>query len=176
MERVLEIDASVEPALAAWLRKHERGLWRYLRLLGCKPDEAEDFCQDALLAGIAQQRRSGKAPSAAWLRTAARNFYWMELRRQSRRPDLRSLGDVDAVYERHAGDDGGDRYQEALHACLESLSPRSRLALELRYAEGCGREAIAARVGIGQHGVKSLLQRLRRTLQDCIQKRVSQDD
>src|SRR5690606_22335068 len=59
----------------------------WLRALGCDPGAAEEHCQDALLAGWQHGLASRSFVDASrWLRTAARNLWWMELRAQRRRP------------------------------------------------------------------------------------------
>jgi DNA-directed RNA polymerase specialized sigma24 family protein len=54
---------------------------------------------------------------------------------------------------------------------VRALGGRARRALQLAYAEGCGRDRIAAELGIKPNGVKTLLQRLRRVLADCVSRR-----
>lgn len=36
--------------MAGLVRAHQAGVWRYLRFLGCHPDEADDLTQETFLA------------------------------------------------------------------------------------------------------------------------------
>ena len=50
----MPIDASTAPARVsvteALVRRHQVGVWRYLRFLGCPPELADDLAQDTFLA------------------------------------------------------------------------------------------------------------------------------
>jgi hypothetical protein len=63
---------------AELVRKHQAGVWRYLRFLGCDEARADDLTQETFLAvlkGSFQQR--GEAETAAYLRTVARSRFLM---------------------------------------------------------------------------------------------------
>ena len=62
--------------------------------------------------------------------------------------------------------------QIAFDACLADLSPQARRALALRFADKLPRTELAARLGIGTHGAKSLLQRSYARLRLCIERRL----
>ncbi len=63
----------------------------------------------------------------------------------------------------------------ALRLCLRGLTPASRTALELRYTGGLDRRAIAERMAMTTHGIKSLLQRSYARLRVCMEMRLHHD-
>ena len=48
---------------------------------------------------------------------------------------------------------------------------RHNVTFDRTYRDGLGRAELGAELGIGEHGVRNLLQRLRATLRDCIERR-----
>ncbi len=154
---------------ARWIRDHETALWRYLRYLGCPHDRTPDLLQDAFLAGlshgVAGQTRER---AAAWLRTTARNLYFMELRAARSRPAMRSLERLDAEWH-ESTTAREDAFSDALVTCVERLEARSREAIDLRYRDGASRGEIATRLGLSEAGVKALLRRVRDWLRNCVE-------
>ena len=123
-----------------------------------------------MLAAVAAS--GPELPPLPWLLTTARNCLRMHLRKRGRR---REIADLDLLHEQwiaQARDDGGDAQRAALDDCLQKLSARARLVVELRYREGLPREAVAARVELQLEGVKSLLARARAALGECIRRRL----
>ena len=169
------IPSTLEPARrtdpAAFVARHQRGVLRWLRVLGCAPDRAEEHCQDALLAALHHgiDRRPTEV-AAKWLRTAARHAFWMELRAERRRPRVQDLDELEGAWLALRGDDdGGDGALAALRLCLEAAEPRDRELLERRYADNLSRTAMAAAFGIGDAGVKQALRRARTRMQQCVE-------
>jgi RNA polymerase sigma-70 factor (ECF subfamily) len=146
---------------------------RYLRFLGCDHDCVDDLAQDTLLAAVAAFGRG--RPPLPWLLTTARNCLRMHLRRRGRRREVADLDRLHECWHEQVQDDGGEAQKEALRACLRALPGRARQVVELRYREGLGREAIAARLGIGSEGVKSLLARVRAALGECMRRRLDNE-
>lgn len=151
--------------------QHRAALWRYLRVLGASPCDAEDLVQEAFL--VALRRPDFDATSAAavftFLRTTARQLW---LRSNKRTIDERQLQEADEIWDRRCGSGLGDDYVDALQRCVATLPERSQQLLQATYSEGDGRTATAARFGLGVDGVKSALRRLRTWLHDCITKRI----
>ena len=164
--------ASADPR-ADWIARHQGAIWRYLRYLGCERDAAEDLLHDTLLAGLRHgihHRPAGQA--RAWLRTTAKNLVSDRRRGAARRAVFASLELAEAIWQEQEGSPRRD----ALRECLLLLDGRSRRAVELRYGQGHGRAAIAGALGIGEEGVKSLLQRVRQLLRECIERRCGDED
>ena len=159
---------------AAWVRRHQRGAWRYLRFLGGEPAGLEDILQDALLAAVEKGVPDKPDPlAAAWLRATVRNLFLMKLRTERSRPAPRTLTDeaaVNAAFEHYAGRDGsGDEMASALRECLGHLAPRSRQAVDHFYGDGASRGQIAAELNLSVEGVKTLLRRVKDELRSCIE-------
>lgn len=148
-------------------------VWRHLRFLGAPSSAADDLVQETMMIWL-EKRASldpGRDP-APWLRGTARNLW----RRTCARPHPEVLGlddaQLEARWQQLQGEDAGTHRRAALAACLESLGPRGRRALALRYGEDASREAIAQALGIRAEGVKTLLRRLRDQLRRCVTERM----
>lgn len=160
-----------EPSLAdAFVRRHQVGLWRWLRVLGCTADRAEEHCQDAFLAALhLGVDRWAAGAASAWLRTAAKNLFLMQLRAERRRPRWTSLDDVEASWTAAGGEaDGGDAALRALDECLRALPPRDHDLVMRRYRDREPRAVTAQQLGIGEAGVKQALRRARERLRICL--------
>ncbi|MGB3965420.1 MAG: sigma-70 family RNA polymerase sigma factor [Planctomycetota bacterium] len=160
----------VDP-VAAFVRCHQLWLWRFLRVLGCRGLEAESVAQDALV--VALQRgveRGDEGSQRAFLRQTAKHL-WLHEQRADRRRAERHAAAGELAWQRELAADDGDGWLAALDLCLDELPERSRLALDRTYRDGLGRAELGAELGIGEHGVRSLLQRLRAALRACIERR-----
>ena len=105
----------------------------------------------------------------AWARAIAR-FEILRFYRDSKRD--RHVFDLDVAEMMLATADQvrrdpSDR-QESLRECLKKLPPPHRVVLWRRYDEGLSVKQIAAESGRSVDAIKSLLLRIRRTLEECI--------
>lgn len=158
--------------LEALIRRHQLGVWRYLRSLGAAPDVAEDVLQDTFLVAcrkLVDDR--GDAAAASFLRQTARQLLWRRRRDQGRR-ERRLLELADRQWQQDCGDDDGERWLLALRHCLQRLDGRPQLAVRMFYGEGRSRSDVAAALGMKETGLKTLLQRLRASLRQCIEQRL----
>jgi RNA polymerase sigma-70 factor, ECF subfamily len=157
------------------VKEHQQALLRYLRFLGCDENLACDLAQESFIALIEAdfEIREAKATSA-YLRTTARNFYFMWLRKTRREVRLPEEDVLEAAWHENEGDDEGARYKQALSNCLQQLTQRAQLALKLRYGESASREEISCAVGLEEEGTKTLLRRAKDKLRDCIRKQVGE--
>lgn len=153
---------------AVGLEEQRRCVWRYLRFVGCPRDAVDDLVQEVLLAGC-RAWPDGGMPTP-WLLATARNQLRKLWRARGRSRELVDVDRLDRMWREHVEQDGEPTLR-ALRACLGALPARSRQVLELRYRDGLGRDAIAARLGLAAEGVKSLLVRVREALRRCIQRR-----
>jgi RNA polymerase sigma-70 factor (ECF subfamily) len=162
--------------VAELVQLYQAGVWRYLRFLGCEPSLADDLTQETFLT-IHRSPFEQRSPQATgcYLRTVARNLFMAALRRSRREPAVEDLDRADEVWRRFAADDGGESYLEALRECVNALDGRARQAIELRYQDDRSRAEIAAKLDLGEEGVKALLRRTREVLRRCIEKRLGLD-
>lgn len=175
-----------EPALAAptdttndsMVRAHLAWVWRYLRMHGATPHEADDLAQEAFVVALRKHATELEpAATAAFLRRTAR-FLFLRRRRQGIF-EVSALDEfanaVDATWDRDCRDDRGDGMLAALRVCVEVLEGRMRRAVELSYGwagEGeASRARIASELGMTENGVKTLLQRVRQRLRECVTRR-----
>lgn len=149
-----------------------RQVVRYLRFLGCPRDSVEDLGQEAMLLGC---RRWPAGAPLPWLLVTARNLHRQHLRALGRRREIVDADRLHELWQRHV-EDGGDALRAALRSCLQGLPERSRRVLELRYGEDADRGSIAAALGMGEEGVKSLLMRVRAAVGECVRRRLRHDD
>lgn len=155
-----------------FVARHQRGVWRFLRVLGCAGLQAEAIAIDAMV--IALQRGVGERDeraAASFLRRTARHL-WLREQRAERRRARHHAEAAERWWARSLARDDGDAWLDALDRCREQLPPRSQQALERTYRDGVGRTELAAELGIGEHGVRNLLVRLRAALRDCMQRRL----
>jgi len=127
--------------------------------------EAEDVTQEAMLRlwKIAPDWQGGQAKVSTWLYRIASNLCVDRLRKkrgvgldQAPEPADQTPG---AEQQMMAADRG-----KALHAAMERLPERQRLALTLRHFQELPNPEIAAIMGTSTEAVESLLSRARRTL------------
>ena len=165
------MDEATDVPVRRFVQRHQTGLWRFLRLLGCDGLRAEEIAQDALVIALQRGQQDVPAERAArFLRRTARHLWWKE-QRADRRRQRHHAAAAERLWERELAADDGAGWLDALDRCLAELPPRSRLALDRTYRDGRGRAELAAELGIGEHGVRNLLQRLRQSLRDCIERR-----
>lgn len=169
--------AVADPAdAAALVHAHQGMVWRYLRLCGADPHEADDLMQDTFVAFLTGSRLLAELASPeGFLRGIARHLL-LAARRRSRcaPPTADWLAAVDhlAAADPHAF---ADERLPALQACLERLAPRARQALAWHHVEGMPRREVAARLELGDEGAKSLLERTRELLRDCVARRLTSE-
>lgn len=151
-----------------------RSLWRYLRMHGASPTEADDLVQEAFVVAL-QKDALGIDTAARWtfLQRTAR-FLFLRHRKAGRNGE-RLADAVDELWARDCGTDHADALVAATRACVEQLDGRARTAVEMSYGfdqTAQSRSAIATALGMQENGVKTLLQRVRKILRECIDRRL----
>lgn len=153
-------------------------LWRYLRMHGATPTEAEDLAQEAFV--LAVQKGALAAEPAAAMAFLQRSARFLFLRR--RKADARAHGiaaAVDELWQRDCADDDGDGLITAMRDCVDRLEARSRTAIAMSYGidgDEHSRAAIATALGLQENGVKTLLQRARQRLRECIDRKLGRQE
>lgn len=170
-EPTLTAMASQRPDPETFVRRHQQALWRYARGLGAPSDLAEDLVQEAFVTTLRRFRGGPDAAAFVFLRTTLRHL-WLRQRRDDRRREELLVEAADRLWERTQSDlDGGARWLDELRACTERLEGRAREALDRFYGRSQSRAEIAAAFGMVENGVKTLLQRARALLRDCMDRR-----
>lgn len=153
----------------ALIRRHQVGLWRYLRSLGVEANAADDLVQETFV--VAWKRGIGDhgvEATGVFLRRTARNLFLRRSRDGGRREAL-LVELADRQWANECAADDGEVWLEALDRCLDALQPRARDAVRRWY--GGDRSRVAADIGLEKNGLKTLLQRARGVLRDCIERK-----
>lgn len=158
---------------SAFVRKHQVGLWRFLRSAGCDAALAEELTQDALLVALRRDVATRQErTAAAFLRTTARNL-WMKRRHSDRRRAELLIDAAEQLWQSDAANDDGDQLLDALQRCVAELPERSRTAIARSYRDGASRQEMATDLNLTEHGVRNMMQRIRKALRECIERRIS---
>ena len=134
---------------------------------------AEDILQEVFLVASKQADSFVLGTDfAAWARAIAR-FKTMELLRARKRE--RATLSIEALAALEAVTPDVDEWQsqrDALHRCIEKLTPAQRQLTALAYGEGLTPAQIAERQAKAANVVHVLLSRLRRALRECVLSRL----
>jgi RNA polymerase sigma-70 factor, ECF subfamily len=156
---------------------HQRQLLGYLVTLVHDLHDAEDLLQQTAL--ILWRKFEEFAPDSDFCRWACRIAHLEAISflrtRQSKRARLSDellaeLAKERLEYARHY-----DCYRDLLQGCLEKLAPRDRELVRRCYAETGRIREIAPRMGRTADSVYHSLQRIRRSLLDCIERALSRE-
>ncbi len=152
------------------IETHQAGVWRYLRVLGCDPALADDLTQETFVRILERPFECiNETATAAYLRRTAHNLYISLKRKEGKFADVEQVEELAGEWSRWADHDNGEELLAALRECLQGLTDRARMALEMRFRDRQSRTAIAAALEITEHGAKNLMQRAKRQLRQCIE-------
>ena len=159
---------------AVLIKSHQTGVWRYLRALGCDPSLAEDLTQETFLK-VLQKPFDDYDPTAtaAYLRRVAHNLFVSVQRRAGRVIAVDDIQQFETAWCQWIKDGRGDDFLEALEDCFQRLTPRAKWALEMRFRDRMARAKIAENLKITEHGAKNLMQRAKKQLRDCVERKVN---
>lgn len=158
--------------LETLVRRHQVGVWRYLRALGAPVDVADDLLQETFLVAfdkLVEDR--GTAAVASFLRGCAKNLF-LRHRRDLGRREAALIEAADQLWHADCDADDGAGWLQALQQCLQQLDGRSSEVVKLFYRESRSRAEVASQLGLKETGLKTLLQRLRSGLRKCIETRM----
>lgn len=159
------------------IHEHQAGVWRYLRSLGCEASLADDLTQETFLSVLEKPfEYQCEAATGAYLRRVAHNLYVTAQRRNGRVRYIDDWEMFESAWERWVVDGRGESLLEALKNCVLQLTPRARWALEMRFRERRTRPGIAAALEITEHGAKNLMQRAKKQLRVCVDKKMAVED
>ena len=160
---------------ATLIARHQNGVWRYLRMLGCDASTADDLTQETFLRVLRRESfiQHNDAATSSYLRRTAYNLLVSLHRKQGRVQTVAEPSILDEVWDRWAGKDlSGDLAIEALKECLAALTERAQIALRMRFAEQASRVEIGEALSITDHGARNLMQRAKHQLRDCVEERL----
>lgn len=164
-------DRSPAPPEEQLVARHLPGAYRFARALGADAETSRDLVQEAFL--LVWQKRKQDLPEpalASFLRRCLRNL-WLAQHRRRRRHEAGIAAAAEKLWDSEQRGDGADLVQ-ATRECLDQLRGRAARAIDLSYAQGLGRRHIAAALGMKPNGVKTLLSRTRRWLEQCIHRQI----
>jgi RNA polymerase sigma-70 factor (ECF subfamily) len=160
---------------ATLIRRHQRGVWRYLRMLGCDEATADDLTQETFLRVLRREKfvQHNDNATAGYLRRTAYNLLVSRHRKLGRMQTIAEAERLDETWDRWAGKDlTGDAAVEALQQCLERLTERARTALRMRFDSSASRVEIGEALGITDHGARNLMQRAKQQLRNCVEEKL----
>lgn len=155
--------------------QHQRGVWRYLRMLGCDDASADDLTQETFLRVLRRESfvQHSSAATSAYLRRTAYNLLVSYHRKHGRMQTVSEPTLLDERWDRWAGKDlTGDAAVEALRMCLSKLTDRAQLALQMRFASQSSRIEIGEALDISDHGARNLMQRAKQQLRTCVEEQL----
>jgi RNA polymerase sigma-70 factor (ECF subfamily) len=161
------------------LGEHERRLGIYVTGLVNCPQDAQDVLQEGKIVMWRQFHQFELGTNfAAWARKIL--FYQiLAYRRRSQRASKEWLGEelLATLHEEHESAEREQRWQRreaALQTCVAELPEAHREILDLRYREEASIERISHRTSRTEGAVYRLLSRLRKTLHQCVEKKLAQ--
>lgn len=168
-----EAPADVTIDIEALIRKHQQPVWRYLRVLGCDPSLADDLTQETFLAVLTRPFEDfSDHTTLKYLRTVARNLLISRHRREVRYQFQAQVEHIELIWDHWTKADSDDSVLTALRECFGKLREKARLALNLRFRDRATRKEIADAVDMTEHGAKNLMQRAKKALRDCVERRI----
>jgi RNA polymerase sigma-70 factor (ECF subfamily) len=160
--------------LVRLLTKHQDQLFRYIYALVPNSEDAHDVLQETAVALCRKfHQYDPEKPFLAW----AYAFAYLEVHkhrdrsRPGRLPLTRELVER-LAREREQHETVLQARLDALEECLRQLPPGDRDAIEARYRGGAGTDELARRSGTSRRTLFRQLDRIRRQLSLCIDRRV----
>lgn len=172
----MQAQARQSPTAEEIIAAHQRQLWRFLVALGCNAADADDLTQETFLNLLRGNFTwQGHEETGAYLRKAAKNLFISSLRRRKLALLAPNFDDVDAQWADFERECPFDRRVELLRQCIDALEDRPRKAVDLRYRDDASRERMARELGLSEAGVKTLLERLRDRLRECVHRKLAHE-
>lgn len=161
LELARRIESRDPVALELLVERHHVPVYRFLRHMTRRNEDAEDLAQATFLRAIsAAHRYDGRAPLRTWLYAIAYREYGRFRRRKLWLPLLSDRPAADRFGKIHEG--------EALLGALARLPEGLRTAFLLHYVEELPLAEVAAALGIPQGTVKSRLHAARARLRTLL--------
>jgi RNA polymerase sigma-70 factor (ECF subfamily) len=161
------------------LMQHRTALYGYIFACVRNHDDAEDILQEVSLAVTeAFDKLRDDDGFLPWSREIARRQVLTHIRKSNRttivEPEIvEVLAEASArVSER----DDADRRNQVLLDCLESLPPKSREIIQMRYdGSVAGVPELAEKIERTVSATYGVLKRVRQTLRDCVDRKLAME-
>jgi RNA polymerase sigma-70 factor, ECF subfamily len=169
------VEAERTELLVRLLSRHQEDLFRYVFSLLPHEEDARDVLQETCVALYRKFVEYDPAkPFLAW----AFRFAYLEVLKQRERNQrgmpLLNWEIVERLArEREAHEPTLQVRLQALDRCLEELAPSDRELIQQRYREKVKTEELVDQGGRSRRTLFRRLERIRRLLQDCINRRVA---
>lgn len=161
-------------AFATLVQTHHRLVFGFLRARLLEWADAEDLCQEVFLRCYQGREKLERATTiASWLVGISRNLLREYVRRQSRRREVAWTElclEIDRLTESRSG--GFDEAVAYLPACMESLGPSAREAIDLYYRDHRKMAQIGVKLKRSEGAVKLLIHRARLALKNCLERKL----
>ncbi len=156
---------------------NQRHVYLFIRSLVADANDIEDIWQETSLV---LWRKFGEFDPGTNFRSWAFRIAHLEVlshrSRRQRRPMQFGQELIDCVAaELQARSDTLDAQLDALHRCLHALRESDRELIRRRYSPGASGQGVAAELGRSARSLYKAMTRIRRTLHDCIQTRLSRE-
>ncbi|MEM7228469.1 MAG: sigma-70 family RNA polymerase sigma factor [Planctomycetota bacterium] len=156
------------------VREHADMLVAYLRSLVSDTASVDDLFQETMLTAWRRLDDYDRSrPFGPWLRGIARNLSLAHFRQRSTLPawcTISVLESIEASFDalqRSPGDSFRDRV-DSLLTCIQRLSERLRVVIEMIYGRQLALAHIAEALGENEEAIKKRAQRARHLLHDCM--------
>jgi RNA polymerase sigma-70 factor (ECF subfamily) len=160
-------------AFAALIERYQGLIYGYLRARVSQASDAEDLAQEVFLRSYsARARFDSSAMVGPWLIGIARNLLREHARKTRRRREV-AWTEICLQLEEQAARQQ-EQYDEILAhlpACLESLGPSARQAIDLYYRGKLRLAEIGAQLRRSEGAAKVLMFRARQALKQCLEGR-----
>jgi RNA polymerase sigma-70 factor (ECF subfamily) len=137
--------------------------------------DADDILQQVAVAVIKNYGKYDRdRPFVAWAIGIAKNEILMHHRENSQSKLIFGTKAIQTISEVYGKESARfDEMQKALDICIKKLKGRSRRILEMRYISELSMSRITQKLGMTPGAVHTLFHRIRLTLRDCINRRMS---
>jgi len=139
---------------------------------------AEDIFQEIWMR-LAAHQADDIQNTNAWCRAVGKNLvlhHWREKGRQKISVDSELLERIDQAFDEDDDRDRGHRNRkDALGECVKDLPDHSQSLLDQKYTQGLSFAELSKSTGKSENALMMTLSRIRKKLQECIERRLQQE-
>lgn len=148
----------------------------FIRAIVLSQHAAEDIHQEVVIEALQKAETIGDSQHLlAWARQVAKAKAFNYLKRQKHHPqviDPELLDLLEPVWQAES-DVLGPTMMEALNECLQSLTPRSRRLVDLRFGDRMNGSQMSEALGLKVPSVYMALSRVYRVLDECVRRKIA---